>query len=128
MKYKLTKIVYDLCKDQLDKNLTLDKCLFSWWLTGRAGDSLCLTKSGAIAFDLAEIQSYTFPIHRVDDKGKIVTMVSIPLIHKKMTCPFSFYGVKDFYGNSSNPFIKVYDSRVAMMIQLYGSFADYIEK
>jgi hypothetical protein len=121
MKYKLTKIVYELCKDQLDKNLTLDKCLFSWWLTGRAADSLCLTKSGAIAFDLAEIQSYTFPIHRVDDKGKIVTMVSIPLIHKKMTCPFSFYG------NPSNAFIKVYDSKIAVMIQLYGSFADYIE-
>lgn len=100
-----------------------EKLLFTWWVTGRAGENLRLTEEGKIAFDLAEIEFFDFPlfVKKINElKANQFTLE----IGKKVRCPY-YIGLKTPQAKSA--YIRVYDSKVAMMVQLYGNFQEFME-
>lgn len=119
------KILLEL-KDDPDnpwKNLTADKVLFQWWMSGRSGLGLRLTVTGHEALSLAKIEYYEFPIDLEKVKnGGVRNWDKLSLqLSKKLNCPY-FIGVKD-----KIPFIRIYDHRIAMMMTLFGNLGEYLD-
>ena len=128
-KEKLTEIILDqLPNSSTFKTLPAEKTLMRWWVTGRSSENLRLTEEGKQAFDLAEIEHYDYPLFTeqelkdMDKTFKEGSRFTVKL--KKIDCPF-FIGKKTQFYKSL--YIRVYDSKVAMMIGLYGSFTEYLE-
>ena len=111
--------------------IPVDKLLFKWWFTGRS-DGLRLTEFGDSMFRLAEIEFYTFDFQRRTDMSDHAYMLELT---KKIKCPYYFSvnktieittpgvvipGIKD-------PFVRLYDSKIAMMLSLYGDIESYLE-
>jgi hypothetical protein len=118
------KILLEL-KDDPDnpwKNLTPDKVIFQWWMTGRSGFGLRLTETGHKALSYAKIEYYEFPFDMEKEKSLVKSWDQyIKQVSKKVDCPY-FIGVKD-----KIPFIRIYDHRIAMMMTLYGSLGEYLD-
>lgn len=117
----LTKAIYDnLPNNNPFNDLPLEKLIFRWWTTGRNSSGLRLSDEGKMAFDLAEIEYYEF-LYEMDSTTFPYKVLEIG---KKLNCPF-YVGFKNRLYKSA--YIRVYDSKVAMLINLYGSFAEYLE-
>jgi len=102
-----------------------------WWVTGRSSNNLRLTDEGKQAFDLAEIEFFDFPLfteQQLKDirqsKKTIFEGSQFTLRLKNIDCPF-YVGMKT--NQTRSAYIRVYDSKTAMMINLYGSFTEYLE-
>jgi hypothetical protein len=131
-KEKLTEIILDhLPNSSTFKTLSPDKTLMRWWVTGRSSNNLRLTDEGKQAFDLAEIEFYDYPLFTEQElkdikqsKKTIFEGSQFTVKLKKIDCPF-YVGMKT--NQTKSAYIRVYDSKVAMMITLYGSFTEYLE-
>lgn len=128
-KEKITEIIINqLPYGSTFRVIPLDKTLMRWWATGRTSSSLRLTEEGKQAFDLAEIEFFDYPLFDEKDFKKIskkdISGTEFTLKLRKIDCPF-YIGQKT--QNFKSVYIRVYDSKVAMMIGLYGSFTDYLE-
>jgi hypothetical protein len=123
-KEKITKIIYEnLPAINPWQEKSVEKCLFEWWATGRSNQSLRLTEEGKSAFELAEIAYYEYPlINSADDLEKIRFTGFTINLGKKLKCPF-YVGYKNKLKKSV--YIRLYDSKIAMMVSLYGSFQEY---
>ena len=100
--------------------LPIDDVVFKWWFTGRQ-EGLRLTDEGLTAFQLADIAFYDY-----DFKQDGQSYHSFVLeLSRKITCPY-YLGVnkKD---KSKSFYIRIYDSKVAMMLGLYGNLKEYLE-
>lgn len=125
-KYQLTAAIYDLLPSDKKLHLSIEKLVFKWFVTGRMGDGLRLTPEGMQAFDSTDIEYFEYPFFK---EGKNVRNYENFNIHeftlkvgKLVKCPF-YLGATDKVA-----YIKVYDSKIAMMISLYGgNLLDYIE-
>jgi len=102
------------------KNQSVDKLMFTWWDTGRSGMSLQLSEEGKSVFDLLEIQFYDFSF----SIGKNNFPNFLVKLGKKIKCPY-YVGFKNNLYKSA--YIRIYDSKTAMIIALYGTFLEYIE-
>jgi hypothetical protein len=106
---------------------SINDLLFKWWATGRSGSGLRLTEDGMDAFSLAEIEHYDFPLF-VGDKHKGLKKEDLKRftlkLGKKIKCPW-YIGLKNQQAKTA--YIRIYDSKIAMMITLYGSFLEYLE-
>lgn len=128
-KEKITEIIIEqLPYSSTYRNISVEKTLMRWWATGRTSNNLRLTDEGKQAFDLAEIEFFDYPLFDEKDLKKIskkyLSGTEFTLKLKKVDCPF-YIGQKT--QNFKSVYIRVYDSKVAMMIGLYGSFTDYLE-
>ena len=109
------------------KNSKLEQIIFRWWVTGRTGQGLRLTDEGKNAFQLAEIEHYDYPMvlkTLIKKKDKLKLAEFTINIGKKISCPF-YLGQKT--DNKKTTYIRIYDSKVAMMISLYGDIFEYLE-
>ena len=63
LKETITEVVLAQLPDSLiqEKNSSVDKLLFKWWMTGRQ-DGLRLTDVGDLAFRTAEIEFYQYEL------------------------------------------------------------------
>lgn len=104
------------------KDLTTEQLLFRWWVTGRGGDGLRLTDEGMDAFSLADITFYHYPLKLKDKQTTIHVSKFTVEIGKKIKCPF-YIGVDD----KKKPYIRLFDSKIAMMVNLYGSIEEYLK-
>lgn len=99
--------------------LPIEDIIFKWWFTGRQ-EGLRLTDEGVIAFQLADIEFYD---HEFKQDGQSYHSFILEL-NKKIKCPY-YLGV-----NKSNKFksfyIRLYDSKIAMMLGLYGDLKEYL--
>jgi hypothetical protein len=105
-------------------DLSIDKAMFSWWMTGRH-DGLRLTDIGDLNFRLADIEFYEFNL--LEDIKKNPTQewnIFLLECNKKIKCPY-YLGVNKQDGKKM-PYIRFYDSKIAMMVQLYGSIKEYL--
>ena len=94
-----------------------------WWMVQRPDGGLRLTDQGDLAFRYAKIEFYLYPISTED----IVTPgVYLLELNKKLKCPY-YIGVNKLEGLKKEPFIRIYDSKISMMINLYGSIKDYLK-
>lgn len=125
LKEKITEAVLaELPKESSFHDLELDKVIFNWWWTGRQ-EGLRLTDAGNSAFELAEIEFYEYEFKIRQD----VSMHSFVLeLSKKVTCPY-YLGVHKSTKESPKPkpYIRLYDSKVAMWVGLYGDFLEYLD-
>ena len=99
--------------------LPIEAVIFKWWFTGRQ-DGLRLTDEGVTAFQLADIEFYD---HEFSQEGQSYHSFIMSL-NKKIKCPY-YLGVnkkdkqKSFY-------IRLYDSKISMMVKLYGTLEEYL--
>jgi hypothetical protein len=104
-----------------EKATPVDKLLFKWWQSGRQ-EGLRLTDYGDLAFRMAEIEFYQYDLASKPDTQYHAWVMEL---NKKIKCPY-FMGVhKD--GKKSKPYIRFYDSKIAMMVSLYGNVNEYLD-
>jgi hypothetical protein len=131
-KLLITEIILDqLPSNSTFKSIPADKTIMRWWATGRTSSSLRLTDEGKHAFDQAEIEFFDFPLfteQELKNIGKLKKTTfegsKFTIKLKKITCPF-YVGMKT--NQTKSAYIRIYDSKIAMMISLYGSFNEYLE-
>lgn len=123
-KEKLTKIVFENLSVDINpwKDMSIDRLVSEWWMTKRSSNCYRLSDSGKLAFELAEIQGYNFPLS-LTHRDQYTYLFKRGMLSKKINCPY-FIGLKNTRIESA--YIIVYDSRVAMMITLYGSILDFL--
>jgi hypothetical protein len=126
-KEKITEIILNELPDKYFEDKNLEKIIFKMWVTGRTGKGLRLTDIGRDALEAADISHYDYSLNiqkvlGAPDKKK-VNEFTIQL-DKKIKCPF-YLGMRES-GKKKLPYIRIYDSKVAMMINLYGSIDDYL--
>jgi hypothetical protein len=129
-KEKITQIILDqLPQSSSFKSIPLDKTLMRWFVTGRTSNNLRLTEEGRQAFELAEIEFYEYPLFTTQEYKDIVNKKDLrgtrfTVMLRKIECPF-YIGLKT--NQTKSAYIRIYDSKVAMLISLYGSFKEYLE-
>jgi len=125
-KEDITKAIADILEiDRSHPKHSLDNLMFKWWATGRTGSGLRLTEDGMKSFTDADIEFYDFPLFDQNLKSlKKEDFKSFTLkLGKKIDCPF-YIGLKN--EQIKTAYIRIYDSKIATVITLYGSFLEYI--
>ena len=102
----------------------IDKIMFEWWMSGNSGDGLRLTSAGDVAFREAGIEYYQCEITLV---GSTYYGFMVELSNK-ISCPY-FLGASKIVDSDTRqkPFIRLYDSKIAMMMTLYGDIRSYLD-
>ena len=117
LKYTITRAVMDQLPSN---NIPIETIISDWWFT-KSGDSLRLTPQGDIKFKEAEIEYFDLPVKvKKTNWYKFLTECN-----RKIKCPYYFSVNKD--AESKEPFIRLYDSKIAMMLALYGDIESYLE-
>jgi len=100
---------------------TIQEVINTWWYT-KSGDSLRLSTLGDYKFREANIEFFDLPI-----KSKQLNWYSfLNECNNKIKCPY-FFGVNSDVGSKfKDPFIRIYDSKIAMMLTLYGDIESYL--
>jgi hypothetical protein len=96
-----------------------------WWMNFRREGGLRLSELGDLSFRLAEIEFYQYEFDAKDlVAGKTFHIVMMEL-DKKIQCPY-YIGIDKSDKKKNKPFIRFYDSKIAMMVSLYGTVAEYL--
>lgn len=123
-KQTITEILIKELPENYFGTTDIEKIIFKIWCTGRTGSGLRLTEEGFKAFTNADLAfyDYFFDIKKISKDKKNYTKLSM-LLDKKIKCPF-YAGIKV---DTKHPYIRIYDSKVSMMINLYGTIEDYLK-
>ena len=99
----------------------IDKIINEWWFT-RSSAGLRLSAIGDLSFRHAQIEFFNLPLKITQDNWhKFIVDCS-----KKIKCPY-YFGVNKNELKEKEAYIRLYDSKIAMMIQLYGDVHSYLE-
>lgn len=109
-------IISNLPADSKYKNIDETNLYLIWWTTGKNSDNLRLTPQGLEAFTEAKIDFYDYSLDGFIDKNFLRSSHFLIKL-KKISCPFFI----------ERNYIRIYDSKIAMMINLYGSFYEYFK-
>jgi hypothetical protein len=125
-KKSLKEIITEAVQGQLppialDRNNTTDSILTKWWISGRQ-EGLRLTEWGDMNFRLAEIEFYQADFKMRENTSHHAYLLEL---NKKIRCPYYLGVNKD--SKSKNTYIRFYDSKIAMMVELYGNINDYLD-
>lgn len=112
------KIIKELADDSV---WTVDDAMKKWWMTPRY-DGLRLTDMGDLSFRIAKIEFYNYDLI-LDSKTSWQN--AILEMNKKIKCPY-YIGVNK-NKDSKKPFIRLYDSKIAIMVSLYGNIQEYLK-
>ena len=128
--HKLTKriiteaVVKELPEASRKEIDDVDKILSRWWASGRQ-DGLRLTEYGDMNFRMAEIEFYEFNLDKDIKQNPQIEWNNFLLeCSRKIKCPY-YLGVNKV-SDKKTIFIRFYDSKIAMMVELYGSIKDYL--
>lgn len=121
--YKET--ITEIVLQQLPKGFeqSKDEALRRWWYTGANSDVLRLSEAGDMHFRVAEIEFYQYDFTPKAEDTYHSYMIDLG---KKMRCPY-YIGVNKVEGKKSKPYIRLYDSKIAMMLSLYGDLDSYLK-
>jgi hypothetical protein len=119
MERKSTKrIISEVVLEKLpNTGQTIDNVTFQWWMSGRQ-DGLRLTELGDKSFRAANIESFSHPLEVINASSWYSFLLDLS---KKMKCPY-YIGTKD-----GENFIRLFDSKIAMLVTLYGTFQEYLD-
>ena len=95
---------------------TYDLHGFGWWANPRKNGGLGLTRPGDEAFKMAKLESYDFSA-----AGRMTSRFCA-LLNRKLKCPHYI-----FMNGNDKLTVRIYDSRIAMIIGLAGSIERYLE-
>ena len=122
-KEDITKYVISQLPDELwsYKETPITHLMDQWWISrgNSTNPNLRLTTRGKDAFDLAQIESYPVSFPKRPKTGQISWYAFMLDLGKKMPCPFYL---------AEKETMLVYDSKIAMMINLYGDVYDYVKQ
>ena len=122
----LKQIITEAVLAELPNNHTVDSSADSLmmriWVSGRQ-DGLRLTEYGDFLFRMAEIEYYQCDFKLREGTSEHAYVMEI---NKKIKCPF-FLGVNKIEGKKKQPYMRLYDSKIAMMIALYGNIVSYLD-
>jgi len=121
-KEEFTKIIL---AEKPDIHLTFEQALKTWWMNIRKDGGFRLTDPGDIAFRSADFEFFDFDFMLKNSNVTLSWNQYILELNKKLPCPY-YINVKSTEAKKM-PFIRIYDSRVAMLINLYGSVDRYIQ-
>ena len=99
-----------------------DSLMMRIQVSGRQ-DGLRLTEYGDFLFRMAEIEYYQCDFKLREGTSEHAYVMEI---NKKIKCPF-FLGVNKIEGKKKQPYMRLYDSKIAMMIELYGNIVSYLD-
>lgn len=102
------------------KNDSIEDLMIVWWMSGRQ-PGFRLTEIGDHYFRLADIEFYEFEFKIEDIKGYYKFILDL---NQKIACPFLLS--TDTKIKPTKSFIRFYDSKIAMMLNLYGNLPDYL--
>jgi hypothetical protein len=99
----------------------VDSSMLFWWTNIRSDGGLRLTDIGDQSFKLAGLESWDYTIEKSEVKI-VVSMSGVLNLDHSMPCPYYLA-----YNRQEKTYkLRIYDSRVAMMIQLSGSITGYL--
>jgi hypothetical protein len=125
-KPSIKEVITEAVINQLPENLrmfTTDECMRRWWQTGVRGDALRLTEMGDQMFRVADIEFYQYDFTKKIEGSYHNYILDLS---RKIKCPY-YLGVTKQDGKKNQPFIRLYDSKIAMMIGLYGDIDSYLK-
>lgn len=123
-KVKITEIVYKNLP--VTPNATVEQLFPVWWKDTSKRRGYRLTDAGEGAFQQADIEGWAFDLDLVPQANYYEHLLKLS---ESIQCPYYIYKAnKNDHHSKYRIKIKVYDSKVAMMIGLYGSVHEYIEK
>lgn len=121
-KKSLKETITEAVRQQLPPDTTpLEKIIAEWWFT-RSGESLRLSALGDLSFRHAEIEFFDLPLQVSQDHWNRFILDC----GKKLKCPF-FIGVNKNISKKPEPYIRLYDSKIAVLISLYGDIHSYLD-
>ena len=107
-----------------DDNIhTFEQAIKTWWMVPRRDSGLRLTNVGDLSFRLAKMEYFNFDFMF---KEPMSWNSFILALNKKIMCPY-YIAVNKNEGGVKTPFIRLYDSKIAMLVGLYGSLYEYLE-
>ena len=108
--------------DQLEGDYwTFENAMKKWWQNPRRDVGLRLSPMGDREFKNAGME---YSDHEIKKVGKSYYGFIIEL-SRKIKCPYYIDVSKSETGNI--PYIRLYDSRIAMMLTLYGDLDSYLD-
>lgn len=122
VKRRITKAIIE--QTGSENSFDIDTAMRKFWLDIRNEGGLRLTDVGDSFFKRADIESFEFPfrLKRITDKEPIYSYQNLMLdLSLKVPCPYYIGRYKP-----NEPYIKIYDSKIAMMINLYGDIYEYL--
>ena len=99
-----------------------DDAMKKWWMIPRPDGGLRLTDIGDLAFRYAKIEFYNYDFSINSSSGWHNFILEM---NKKIACPY-YIGVNKV-NDSKQPFIRLYDSKIAIMVSLYGNINEYLK-
>jgi len=96
----------------------LDQCMVLWWRNIRSTGGFGLTTEGDSRFQSAGLESWEFTDGIV--QNSISAAAFSASLDKKMIAPYYAYF------SNKHKYLRVYDSRVATMMTLYGNVGEYL--
>jgi hypothetical protein len=119
------EIVTEAVVNQLPSGFEESKehALRTWWFTGSSSDVLRLSPAGDTAFRIAQIEFYQYDFTPKAEDTYHGYMIDLG---KKMRCPY-YISVNKVEGKKNKPYIRLYDSKIAMMLSLYGDLDSYLK-
>lgn len=123
-KEKITEVVLsELPLDHQDHTIPFDTLMFKWWATSRQ-EGLRLTEHGDKAFKDADLAHYDYNID-ITQLGEITWLKFLTDVNKKINCPYYLQLHKKI--SKTQYFIRLYDSKIAMLVSLHGSIEKYLK-
>jgi hypothetical protein len=89
-----------------------------WWYTSATSDGMRLTDVGDLSFRQAEFEFYEI-VMALDRKMSFYQFITE--LNNKIKCPYYIFTDHDRVSK-----IRLYDSRIAMMITLHGGLFGYL--
>ena len=123
LKTLITEAVLKQMPPEWYTNWTTEDALKRWWITGPTSEVLRLTEMGDMAFKMADIEFYRYEFTPKVQDSYYNYMLNLG---KKIKCPY-YLGVNKLEGEKKKPYIKLYDSKIAMMVSLYGDLDSYLK-
>jgi hypothetical protein len=129
-KDEITNLIYNnLPAFSEFKKIPKEKIYIIWWVTGRSKSNLRLTELGNRAFEEVNVEYYEYPLFTEEElkeykRNLTFSQFQLYFMLQKIECPFYIDLKKKPFASQ---YIRLYDSKVAMMIGLYGSFLEYVK-
>jgi hypothetical protein len=115
------RITQKVCEQINDNTLSLEQAYKLWWQNPRRDGGLRLTQLGDLSFRLAGLEYHD---HTVKTKDTSYYNFILDL-DKKIKCPYYIDVNKSTEG--SKPYLRLYDDRISMMLNLYGDLDSYLK-
>ena len=106
-----------------DQDFDIEHVMTDWWMTGRQ-EGLRLTAQGDAFFKIAEIEFFDCPMTKIPHGAWYSFLLEI---NKKLKCPYYLHVYNKVEGKKREPFVRLYDSKIAMMLGLYGDLRSYLD-